>query len=56
MSEIDDLNHRAQAEGRHHQDQWDAYMVESLRQLGRETGQQKTYDKRAQKYLAERGY
>ena len=52
----EDVNAIAQAQGRKMHDDWDAYMVESLRDLGKRTGQQRHYAKRIDKYLKERGY
>jgi hypothetical protein len=52
----DEVNFAAQVAGRKHHDDWDAYMVESLRALGREIGQEREYERRAQQYLARNGY
>lgn len=56
MSEIEDLNHQARATAQHHRDQYDASVVAGLRQLGRDIGQERTYEQRAQQYLSEQGY
>lgn len=50
------INYLAQAQGRKAADDWDAYMVESLRGLGKETGQVKHYEKKISKYLKDQGY
>ncbi len=52
MSDADNAKARAV----HHRDQYDADHVERLRQLGRDIGQPKTYEQRAQAYLREQGY
>ena len=52
----DDVTFLAQARGRKLRDDWDAYMVETLRQLGRDTGQVKHYERKAQEYLDHYGY
>lgn len=41
---------------RKHADDWDAYMVESLRKMGRDFKQRKVYEKRVQNYLKKKGY
>ncbi len=50
------LNFLAVAEARHHADNWDAYMVETLRDLGRQTGRRRHYERQARGYLRRRGY
>lgn len=54
--EIKRINFYAQCQGRKMHDDWDAYMVQTLRELGRKIGQPKVYEKRIRKYLKERGY
>ncbi|MER7127324.1 hypothetical protein [Micrococcus luteus] len=46
----------ARAADRKARDDMDASLVQSLRELGREIGQEKEYDKRIRKILKERGY
>ncbi|MEU0514300.1 MULTISPECIES: hypothetical protein [Amycolatopsis] len=55
MTEIPE-DERPAIEARHHRDQYDAQEVARLRQLGRDIGQPKVYEKRVQKLLKERGY
>ena len=52
----EDINFKAQAMGRKLHDDWDAHMVESLRQLGRDIGQVEHYERKIEDYLDQRGY
>lgn len=51
-----DESFKAHLRGQKSHDDWDAYQVEALRELGRVTGQRRHYERQVRKYLKSRGY